>query len=417
MRIIFFKWGNYDEDVILDTLKKQGHFVSAFDATNKKEPGKPGQFGGNGEEYEIESMGGLEADDIVNDLVHEASKFHAEVFFSMDYFQYISLAAKRAGILYYCWIFHIPQWNLYSNQAQFPNNRFFTYDHVHLRDMMRNNIKNATYLSLAADKKLFSGASNGIAGSMLTKYVSEVSFMGNLYESGNNLFNRISPEAKSNPVYKQLVKAIRRKMFNYGRGVLEADITPEMVEFLMKEADPEKWNYYFASQEDIVIQSIIARKVTVEERKAVVVELAKNFDFKLYSSSTTKKHPEIQNMGAVDFRKIAPLVFHQSRVNIYVTPRAITTGIPLRVLEIMSCQGFVLTNYQEDLANEFVEGREVVMYRSLEDLLEKTRYYLDHEDERLAIAMAGYEKVMREYNFAAKLSTIFTKDSCGGFLL
>ena len=84
MRIIFFKWGNYDEDVILNTLKKQGHFVSAFDASNQKEPGKPGQFGGNGEEYELESMGGLEADEIVNSLVREASKFHAEVFFSME---------------------------------------------------------------------------------------------------------------------------------------------------------------------------------------------------------------------------------------------------------------------------------------------------------------------------------------------
>ena len=95
----------------------------------------------------------------------------------------------------------------------------------------------------------------------------------------------------------------------------------------------------------------------------------------------------------------------------------ITTGIPLRVLEIISCQGFVLTNYQEDLAAEFTEGKEIVMYRSLEDLMEKTGYYLEHEDERRAITRAGYEKVMRDYNYAAKLSEIFTKDSVGRFLI
>ena len=145
--------------------------------------------------------------------------------------------------------------------------------------------------------------------------------------------------------------------------------------------------------------------------------MANRFDFKLYSVSSTKKHPEIRNMGPVDFRKTAPLIFNQTKVNLYVTPRAIQAGIPLRVLEIMSCQGFVLTNYQEDLADEFVEGKEIVMYRSLEDLLEKTQYYLEHEEERRAIARAGYEKVMRDYNFAAKLSVIFTKDSCGGFLI
>ena len=417
MRILFFKWGNFDEEVIQDTLKKQGHFVSSFDAVGKSETDRTKNFGANNDEYEQESLGGLQADEIVTQLVKEASKFHAEVIFSMDYFQYLSLAAKKAGIYYYCWIYHLPQWNLYSNQAQFPCNRFFTYDHCHLRNMLRNNIKNVEYLSLATDRKLFMGASNGISGSMLTKYVSEVSFVGNLYETGNNLFNRISPEAKSQPVYKKVVKTIRQKMFNYGRNVLETDITPDIVDFLMKEAKPETWNYYFASQEDIVIQSIIARKITVEERKAIMQEMAKRFDFKLYSVSSTKKHPEIQNMGPVDFRKTAPLIFNQTKVNLYITPRAIQVGIPLRVLEIMSCQGFVLTNYQEDLAEEFVEGKEIVMYRSLEDLIQKTEYYLEHEDERRAIAKAGYEKVMREYNFAAKLSEIFTKDSCGGFLI
>ena len=417
MRVIFFKWGNYDEDVILEILKSQGHFVTAFDAVGKCEADKSAHFGANSAEYELESLGGMAADEMVSNLVKEASRFHAEVFFSMDYFQYISLAAKRAGILYYCWIYHLPQWNLYSNQAQFPCNRFFTYDHAHLRTMRQHNIKNVTYLSLAADRKLFSGASNGISGSMLTKYVTDVSFVGNLYETGYNLFNNISAEAKTQPVYRTIVKAIRKKMFNYGRNVLEADITPEIVDFLMKEVGQDKWNYYFASQEDIVIQSVIARKVTVEERKTMIQKMAENFDFKLYSVSSTRKYPQVKNMGPVDFRKTAPLVFNQSKVNLYVTPRAITTGIPLRVLEIISCQGFVLTNYQEDLANEFVEGKEIVMYRSLDDLIEKTKYYLEHDDERRAIIRAGYEKVMREYNFGVKLSEIFTKDSCGGFLI
>ena len=417
MRIIFFKWGNNDEDVILETLRKQGHFVSSFDAVKMRNEDRNSNFGAGSERYELESLGGLQADEMVSRLSKEASNFHAEVFFSVDYFQYISLAAKKVGIYYYCWIYHLPQWNLYSNQAQFPCNRFFTYDHVHLRSMLRNNIKNVKYLSLATDRKLFMGASNGISGSMLTKYVSEVSFVGNIYESGSSIFSRISKESKEQPVYKKIVKTIRKKMFTYGRSVLETDITPDIVEFLMKEMESEKWNYYFASQEDIVIYSAIAKKITVEERKQVIQEMAKRYDFKLYTASATRNFPEVQNMGPVDFDKTAPLIFNQSKVNVYITPRTISTGIPQRVLEIMSCQGFVLTNYQEDLAAEFVEGKEIVMFRSLEDLLEKTTYYLEHEDERRKIAWAGYEKVLREYNYAVKLSAIFTKDSCGGFLI
>ena len=118
MRIIFFRWGNSDEDIIMNTLRKQGHFVSAFDAANMSFGSESGNFGSNSDGLELESLGGLQADEMVTRLVKEASNFHAEVFFSVDYFQYISLAAKKAGIYYYCWIYHLPQWNLYSNQAQ-----------------------------------------------------------------------------------------------------------------------------------------------------------------------------------------------------------------------------------------------------------------------------------------------------------
>ena len=44
---------------------------------------------------------------------------------------------------------------------------------------------------------------------------------------------------------------------------------------------------------------------------------------------------------------------------------------------------------------------------TLEELLELTEYYLAHEEERIAIAKCGTEKVLREYNFAEKLRRIF----------
>ena len=96
-----------------------------------------------------------------------------------------------------------------------------------------------------------------------------------------------------------------------------------------------------------------------------------------------------------------------------MTPRAIRSGVPLRVLEIMACRGFVLVNYQEDLAREFEDGKELVMYRSLDEMVEKVQYYLEHEEERARIARAGYEKVLREYNYAEKLRHILDQKPSG----
>lgn len=44
----------------------------------------------------------------------------------------------------------------------------------------------------------------------------------------------------------------------------------------------------------------------------------------------------------------------------------------------------------------FQEGVEAAYFDDVEELREKIEYYLAHEDEREAIAKAGYEKVTKE---------------------
>ena len=58
----------------------------------------------------------------------------------------------------------------------------------------------------------------------------------------------------------------------------------------------------------------------------------------------------------------------------------------MRVFDILSCKGFCLTNYQPEIAELFVDGKDLVMYTSMEDLMGKVIYYLNHEEERREIA-------------------------------
>jgi hypothetical protein len=43
----------------------------------------------------------------------------------------------------------------------------------------------------------------------------------------------------------------------------------------------------------------------------------------------------------------------------------------------MAAGGFLLSNYQPELAELFRDGEEVVMYTSMDDLKEKAGYYLE----------------------------------------
>ena len=107
MRILFFEWGISSEEVIVNTLRDMGHFVRVL---------------------HLDSLHNDKAEDELPGIVQAVNEFHAESLFTVDYFPNMAQAAKQAGILYYSWLFHLPQWNLYSYQAQLPNNRIFVFD-------------------------------------------------------------------------------------------------------------------------------------------------------------------------------------------------------------------------------------------------------------------------------------------------
>ncbi len=52
------------------------------------------------------------------------------------------------------------------------------------------------------------------------------------------------------------------------------------------------------------------------------------------------------------------------------------------------------------LGKIFELGKEVVGYDSIDEAIELTRYYLEHDDERRKIAAAGWKRAMRDYNEA-----------------
>jgi spore maturation protein CgeB len=84
------------------------------------------------------------------------------------------------------------------------------------------------------------------------------------------------------------------------------------------------------------------------------------------------------------------------------------SGIPLRVFDVLGCGGFLITNYQHEIAECFENGRELVIYEDIPDLIVKVNYYLTHENERLRIARNGYEKVKSEYTFEKRMKSILS---------
>jgi hypothetical protein len=103
-------------------------------------------------------------------------------------------------------------------------------------------------------------------------------------------------------------------------------------------------------------------------------------------------------------------VFNCSRVNLNLSNpwhHGTMPQIKGRHFEIPQCGGFQISTPADDLETYFVPGKEIVIVNSVQDLIEKTKYYLEHADEREAIANAGHERMLAEHQWHHRFQHIF----------
>lgn len=104
-------------------------------------------------------------------------------------------------------------------------------------------------------------------------------------------------------------------------------------------------------------------------------------------------------------------MFNKSKINLNLNNACDTRfkQIKGRNFEVPACGGFLLSGHAENLEDYYEIGKEIVTFTSTGDMVDKIRYYLAHDDEREAIARAGYERTMRDHTYATRFSHIFKK--------
>ncbi|MFA7245502.1 MAG: glycosyltransferase [Candidatus Magasanikbacteria bacterium] len=66
----------------------------------------------------------------------------------------------------------------------------------------------------------------------------------------------------------------------------------------------------------------------------------------------------------------------------------------------------LITDEKKNLSELFKIGEEVVTYKNAEDLADKIKYYLDHEEERKKIALAGQRRTLTEHTYTNRMQEL-----------
>lgn len=109
-------------------------------------------------------------------------------------------------------------------------------------------------------------------------------------------------------------------------------------------------------------------------------------------------------------------VFRNSKINIGLSRYANNdVNMPghcqmrLRDFEVPMIGGFYLVEKSPGYDQAFIDGKEVVMWKTLPELLEKIRYYLKHADERESIAAAGQRRALTEHTWETRFKMLFSE--------
>ncbi len=134
----------------------------------------------------------------------------------------------------------------------------------------------------------------------------------------------------------------------------------------------------------------------------------KNIKIKLFGWNW-EKYPEFKDIygGPLESKKMVE-VLNQSKINLCFSKAGDgRTHLKGKVFEASACKTFILTEFCEDYLELFEEEKEIVMFKSREELLQKIKYYLKNEKQRERIANAAYKKTIQKYSLDADLNKIF----------
>lgn len=375
MKLLLYDMGAYTQQDIMETLDRMG--ISYKNIMYKLEDlSKDAYF-----EKRVKEL-----------LVQD----YYDAVFSVNYYPVLADICFAEGIPYLAWSYDSPL-NIENieDTLGYETNYVFFFDRVECEKYWKKGYENVYHLPLAVNTERLDKIR--LTAEDWKKYGAEISMVGQLYDTTLPILMMPLDEYEKG----YLTAVIEAQMRLYGCYLLPEVLTEKLVDKMNDKYKALGQEKFKLNREGLIVSA--AKHITHMERLLLLDILSESYQVQLYGPDKAEELPKVLWRGSAGYFDEMPRVFKTSKINLNISLKCIQSGIPLRALDIMGSGGFLLTNYQPEIAENFIDGEEVVMYTSLEDAVAKCAYYLEHEEERQQIAERGYKKVKQLFGYEDRL--------------
>lgn len=346
----------------------------------------------------------------IRELTAELKANKYDFVFSLNYLPIVSMVCSIFKIKYISWVLDSPCFELNSHTLVNPVNYVFIFDrelYSRYKDKLSGHI---FYLPLSANTQFINAIS--LTDEEIDKYSCDISFVGSTYASRRKYYSLDLPD-----YWKGYFDALIESQLNlYGINIFENTVTKDALNAVAESLNwdlnfnADKTNsFYEVDFKSLLIDNYLCKECTYLERIHIIDKLSQRFKFHVYTFDDISEYTNVFKHDSIDPCIDVFKVYKSSKININITSKSIKTGLPLRIFDILGAGGFLITNYQSELPEMFEIGKDLVIYESIAELIEKASYYLSHEDERKIIAENGYKKVESCYQTSNRILEFFSK--------
>ncbi len=310
----------------------------------------------------------------------------------------------RRNIKYLSWSYDSPLPKGWGEYYAYPTNYLFLFDRMEVEDFRRSGLKTVYHLPLAVNTRRLSDIS--ISNADRERFSCDLSFVGRFYESP---LKKILSHLDNYTI--GYINALTDTQFKFsGISLLEDVIDDTLLRHINDTLAEQGIVYHTAEGTGINKAALLlcmGNQITRNER-IILLHLMNHFcKVHLHSSERVAQLSDVPFAGPVTYSTEMPKVFRLSKINLCPTLRGIRSGIPLRALDIMGAGGFILSNPQPELLDYFRPDIDVVCYSSMEDAVEKAKFYLSHEDMRMQIKRNSYAIVQEQFSYPGRIISMF----------